>query len=89
MGIIAIRTITCSCQDCTTVSSLSWDSKTKEVVNQPRYGIVYNCKYSQILGYQNNCIIMIFKSGTDELNYEHINRTIIDGNMMNMSLIIM
>ena len=27
--------------------------------------------------------------GTDEEDYEHINRTILDGNFMNMSLIIM
>ena len=27
--------------------------------------------------------------GTDEQDYEHINRTILDGNVMNMSFIIM
>ena len=33
--------------------------------------------------------MIFFNHGTDEEDYEHINWTIIDGNMMNMSLIIM
>ena len=41
-GIVEIRTIPYSCHDCTTILSLSWDSKIKEAVIQPRYGIVYN-----------------------------------------------
>ena len=36
MGIFAIRIIPCSCQACTKILSLSWDSKTKEAFNQPR-----------------------------------------------------
>ena len=34
-------------------------------------------------------MIISFDDGTDEEDYEHINRNIIDGNVMNMSLIIM
>ena len=63
--------------------------KIKGAVNQPRYGRVYNLKSSQILGCHNNWIIIIvFDDGTDEEDYKHINLTILDGNMMNMSLII-
>ena len=88
-GIVAIIIIPCSCHACTTILSLSWDSKTKEEVNQPRYGRVYNCKYSQIIGCYNNWIIIDFvDDGTYEEDYEHINLTIIYCNVMNMSLII-
>ena len=58
-GIVAIRRISCICHACTTILSLYWDSKTKEAVNQPRYGIVYNYKYSQILDCHNNWVLMI------------------------------
>ena len=34
--------------------------KIKVTVNYPRYGIVYNCKYSQILCCRNNWTIFIF-----------------------------
>ena len=58
--------------------------------NHPRYGRVYNCKYSQILGCHNNWILIQFSDdGTDEEYYKNINQNIIDGNVMNMSLIIM
>ena len=40
--IVAIRRIPRTCHDCTAILSLYWDYKTKEVVNQPRYGRVYN-----------------------------------------------
>ena len=59
-GIVEIRIIPCSCHACTTILSLYWDSKTREAFNQNRYGRVYSCKYSQIIGGHNNCIIMIF-----------------------------
>ena len=50
-----------------TILSLSWDLKTKEAVNQTRYGRVYNFKFSQILGCQNNWIMMNFVGDeTDE-----------------------
>ena len=69
-GLAAIRKIPCSCHTCKTILSLFWDSKIKEAVDQPRYGIVNNCKYSQILGCHNNCIIMIFLNyGTYEEEY--------------------
>ena len=64
--------------------------KIKEVVNQPRYGIVYNCKYYQIIGFRNNWIITNFiGDGTYEEDYKHINLTVIDVNLMNTSLISM
>ena len=54
------------------------------------YGRVHNCNYSQILGCHNNWIIMNFVDyGTEEEYYEQINWDILDGNVMNMSLIIM
>ena len=58
--IVSIRRIPCSCHYWTTILSLSWGYKIKEAVNQPRYGRFYNCKYSQILGYYNNFILMNF-----------------------------
>ena len=58
--IVEIRRIPCNCHACTTIFSLSWDSKIKEAVDQPRYYRVYTCKYSEILGCHNNWIIMNF-----------------------------
>ena len=55
-GIVAIRRITCSCHAYTSKIYLSWDSKTKDAVNQPRYGRVYNCKYSEIIGCHNSWV---------------------------------
>ena len=60
-GIVAVRKIPCSCHACTYILSLSWDAKTKESVNQYRYGRVYNCKYSQIIVCHNNWILITFK----------------------------
>ena len=89
-GIVVIRRITCSFHACTTILSLYWDSKIKETVNQTRYGKVYNCKYSQILGCHNNWTLITLKDyGPEEEIYEHINRTIIYGNVINMYLIVM
>ena len=51
--------------------------------------MVYNYKYSQILGCHNNLNIMIFYGGTYEEDKEHRNRTILDGNMMNTYFIIL
>ena len=61
MGIVAIIIIPCSCHACTNILYISWDFKTKEAVNQPRHGIFYNFKYSQIIGCNNNWILMIFR----------------------------
>ena len=88
-GIVAIRRISCSCHACTDILSLSCDPKTKEAVNQPIYGKVYNCKYSQILGCHNNLILMNFlDGGTNEEYYKNINWNILDNIVMNTSLII-
>ena len=66
-GIVAIIRTPCSFHYCRTILLLSWDSKTKEAVNQPIYGRVYNCKYYQIIGFHNNWIVKIFlNDGTDE-----------------------
>ena len=59
-GIVAIRIIHCNFHACTDILYLSWNYKTKEAVNQPRYGRVYNSKYSQILGCHINWILMVF-----------------------------
>ena len=59
-GIVAIRRITFSCHAFTTISYLSWESKTKEVFNQPRFSRAYNFIYSQIISCHNIWIIMIF-----------------------------
>ena len=87
--VVAMGIIPCKFHPCTTMLYLYWDSNTKGAVNQPRCGILYNCKYCKILGLHNNWIIMIiFDDGTFEEYYEHINWTIIDGNLMNIYLII-
>ena len=88
-GIVVIRIIPCSCQACTKILSLSWYLKIKEEFNRPRYGRVYNCKYSQIIGCCNNCIIIKNIYGTDEEYCKQINRTIIYDNLMNTYLTIM
>ena len=63
--------------------------KIKDVCNQTRCGIVYDCKYSLIIWSHNKCTIVNFLYyGTDEVEYEHINRNILDVNVTNMSLII-
>ena len=59
-GIFAIRIIPCSCHACTDILYIYWDCKIKEEGNQPRYGGVYNCRYSQIIGCHNNYILIMF-----------------------------
>ena len=89
-GIVSVGIIPFNWHACTTIIFLSWDSKIKEAVNHPRYGRVHKCKYSQILSCRNNWIILIFLDDVRyEEDYEHINWTIIDGNVMNNYLIIM
>ena len=64
---VSIRIILCSFHSLTTILSLSWYLKTKESVHRPRYGQVYYCKYSQIIGCHNNWIIInSLCDGTDE-----------------------
>ena len=80
-GIVVIIRITCSYQYCTTILCLNWDLKIKESVNQPRYGRVYNCKYSQIIGCHNNWIIIIF---SDDETYKIVLNTSIKQFLMVM-----
>ena len=64
--------------------------KIKESINCPRYERVYNFKYSQIIGCRNNWVLISFLDDrTDGEYYKNINRNILDGNLMNMALIIM
>ena len=68
---------------------LIWNYTIKEAFNQPRYGRLYNYEYSIILGSNNNCIIMNFLyDGIYNMEYSCIHITILDGNFMNMPLII-
>ena len=60
-SIVSIIIIPCSCHAFTKMLSLSLDSKIKETFNQPKYSILYNCNYSQIIGCRNNWIIMFLK----------------------------
>ena len=81
-GIVYIRIITCSCHYCITLLSLTWGSKIKTACYQPRYGVVYDCKYSLLLGSHFNWIIInSIDDGTYEVEYSHINRNILDGNL--------
>ena len=73
-GIFSIGIIPCNFHACKNILSLYWDSKIKEAVNRPRYGRLYNCKYSQIVGCHNNWMLMIYYYyGIDEEDFEHIN----------------
>ena len=65
--IFSIKIMWCSCHTYTTLLYLSWDSKIREAVNQPKYDRVYNWKYSQFLCFHNNWIIIIF---LDDGTYE-------------------
>ena len=86
-GVVDIRRITWRFLACKTQSSLPCDTKTKNAYNQPRYGRVYDLKYYLLIGYNNNWIITNFlDDGTDEVYYDHSYRTIIYGNVTNMSL---
>ena len=60
-GIVSITRIPCSYNDCTTKSSVTWDSINEHVCNQPSYGRAYAYNYSLIIGCHNNCIIMHLK----------------------------
>ena len=89
-GIDVIRRITYSFHACAKIVYLPWDSTNKEAFNQPRYGRVYHFKYSLNICYHNNWIMMSFlDDGTDEVQYIHINKTKLYGNVMSMYLIIM
>ena len=69
-GIFTIRRVPCIFHAFTTLLSFSWDSKTKEAVNQPGYGLVYNWKYPQTTGCNDNLIIILFLDDViDEVIY--------------------
>ena len=89
ISIVAIGWISCSFHACTTLLSLYWVSKISKSFNHPRYGRVYNCKCSKIIGCHNNWIKVLIYYGKYEEEYKHNNKNILDGNMMNMSLIIL
>ena len=68
---------------------IPWYSLIKEAFNHPRYAIICNCKYFIIIGSSNNLIIInVLYDVTENVGYECNNQTIIDGNIMNMFLII-
>ena len=72
--IVADQMIPLGCYSCATQLYIPRDSKIKDASNHLRYGRVYYCKYSLILGYHNTWIIMKFLDDvTDKLEYEHIN----------------
>ena len=81
--------ITCSFHNCTTILSFPWNSIITEACNQKIYGRVFICKYYLILGSHNYWfIIKILYDVPYYVEYEFINRTLLYGNDMNMSLII-
>ena len=59
-GGVDSRTIPWCCYDCTTQLYLTWDPKIKYACNNPRYGKIFNCKYSPIIRSHNNWFIMNF-----------------------------
>ena len=88
--IVATRITTYSWHACTTQLSLPWDFNIKYAYNQPIYRRVYDCKCPLILGSHNNWIVSNFIDyGTYTVEYEFINRTILDGNVMNIYLVIL
>ena len=51
--------------------SIIQDTKFKYVYNQPIYGIVLNCIYFLILGFQNNWVVEnLLDDVTDEVEYK-------------------
>ena len=88
-GIVSFRITPCGFHACTKKLSLPWNYKIKDECNYPRYGRVYDWKLSLILGYHNNWIIIYFLDDiTGSVEYKCMNITIIDGNVMKISLII-
>ena len=88
-GIVYVIIISFSCNACLTQLSITCNPKIKYEGNTTRYDRVINSKYSKILGYKNNWIIMNFISiRIDYLKYEHINITILDVRVKNMPLVI-
>ena len=88
-GIIAIIIILFIYQNFTTLISLTLDSKKKDSVIHPRYSRIHNCEYYRIIGWHKNCIITnSLYNGTYKCIYKHINRTIFDGTLLYMSLIV-
>ena len=87
-GLVSLKIISCRYHACTTQLYLTWGYKIKYACNHPICGRIYGRKYFIIFGSQNNWIIMNFiDDGTYKVEYEHINRTIIDGHFTNISLI--
>ena len=76
--LVDIRKITCSCHACQTKLFITWDNKIKVAYNNPIYAIVLLYKYSQIINNRNNCIKMnLIDDETDDVEYKHINITIL------------
>jgi hypothetical protein len=63
-GQCAMRRIPCLCEECTKQLDKDWIPQVP-AADQPRYGKVERCKYSNILGSYNDWIIMPFKHGVD------------------------
>ena len=59
-GIISLRIIPSGCHDYIAQLSITWDPEIRYACNQFIYGIVYDIKYSLIIGSHNNWIIMNF-----------------------------
>ena len=65
---VFIRRITCSLYDCQTQPSIYWNYNIKHSCNHPRNGRFINRKYSPMIGYNNNWVIMNFIDyGTDDV----------------------
>ena len=63
--------------------------KLKMRVIWPRYGQVFNFKYSPVIGSHNNCTVMnVLDDATDDVRFGQINKTVLDVNVTKLFLII-
>ena len=84
-----MRIIQWSCHARTTILSLLCYYKIKGAFDQQRYGRVYYCKHYLIIGSHDNWIKMNYiYDGTVNMGYKFINQTIIDGDVINISVIV-
>ena len=88
-GFVSIWIISISFQSCTTQLSLTWGSKIKNACNHPIHGKACDFKYFLIIRSHNNWMVISYgDDGINEVKYDHINTTLLYGNITNMSLII-
>ena len=84
-GVVSVKIIPYVFHSCQKQLFIPWGPKIKYLCNKSRYTRALICKYSQIMVSYNNWIILNFiDEGKYCVDYEHINVTILDGNVANI-----